>query len=202
MPCGEGRHSIELAKRGYRPTGVDFNRNAIAVAKERAAGAEVEVDFVCADMRELAYVEEFDAAICFFGSFGYFDDKQNADFVRRVARALRPAGRFLIDAHVTESLYPKFRARDWSWVREDPPLRLLEERKLDLERGRIESVWTYLAADGATSSSISMRLYSYRELRDILLGVGFVSVEAFETGNLEPFHLGSSRISIVGTKSV
>lgn len=201
VPCGEGRHSIELARRGYRPTGVDFNRNAIAAAEQRASDSGVAVDFSCADMRKLDYLEEFDAALCFFGSFGYFDDAENAEFARRVARALRPGGRFLIDSHVTESLYPQFRARDWSWVREEPPLRLLEERRLDLESGRIEATWSFIGPDGISSSSISIRLYSYRELRDLLLGAGFASVQAFETGGLEPFHLGSSRISIVGTKA-
>jgi cyclopropane fatty-acyl-phospholipid synthase-like methyltransferase len=123
VPCGEGRHSIELARRGYRSTGVDFNPNAVAVAEQRATTAGVDVDFSCADMRALEYHEEFDAAICFFGSFGYFGDAENAEFVHRVARALRPGGRFLIDTHVTESLYPQFRERDWSLIQEEPPLR-------------------------------------------------------------------------------
>src|SRR5690606_4931451 len=130
VPCGEGRHSIELARRGYEATGIDFNLNAIAAAKQRAAEAGVSVSFVHGDMRQLDVVDECDSAICFFGSFGYFDDAENAEFARRVARALRPGGRFLIDTHVTESLYPRFRERDWSWVSEDPPLRVMEERKI------------------------------------------------------------------------
>jgi SAM-dependent methyltransferase len=200
VPCGEGRHSIELARRGYRPTAVDFNPNAVAVARQRSSDAGVDVDLSCADMRQLDRLDEFDAAICFFGSFGYFEDEDNADFARRVARALRPEGRFLIDTHVTESLYSKFRERDWSWVQEEPQRRVLEERKLDLESGRIEATWTFLDSGGSTSNSLSIRLYSYRELRDLLLGAGFASIEAFETGRLEPFRLGSSRISVVATK--
>lgn len=200
VPCGEGRHSIELARRGYRPTGIDFNENAIAVARERAEAAGAEVDFRVFDMRRIDATEAYDGAFCFFGSFGYFSDAENLDFARRVARALKPHGSFLIDLHVAESLYPQFRPRDWSWIRKDPPLRLLEERTIDLESGRIESTWSFVTPDGALSRTLSIRLYGYRELRDLLITAGFGGVAAYQTGSMEPFRFGSSRCSMVASK--
>jgi SAM-dependent methyltransferase len=200
IPCGEGRHTIELARRGFETTGVDFNDRAIAVAKQRAADAAVTVRFIVADMRRLESVAEYDAAVCFFGSFGYFDDEENLEFLRRVARALRPKGRFLLEGHVVESLYPMFRERDWSWIRVEPPLRVLEERRMDLEQGRVESTWTFVSPDAVESRSLSIRIYSYREIRDLLGRAGFSSVRGLETGTVEPFRLGSSRLTMIGTK--
>src|SRR3954463_2840750 len=49
VPCGEGRHSIELAARNYVPTAVDFNPRALAVAADNARVRGVHVDFVHAD---------------------------------------------------------------------------------------------------------------------------------------------------------
>lgn len=200
IPCGEGRHAIELARRGFDVTGIDFNEKAIAVAKQNAAESKVDVSFAVGDMRELTAVEEYDAAICFFGSFGYFSDDDNFEFLRRAARALRPGGNFLLDGHVTESLYPKFRERDWSWIRDEPPLRVLEERKMDIDEGRVESVWTFVSPEGVDSRTVSIRIYSLRELRDLLRKAGFSAFRALETGTLEPFRLGASRLTVIAAK--
>jgi SAM-dependent methyltransferase len=64
-------------------------------------------------MRELPFEEEFDAAICMWGSFGYFDDEGNLAQARAAARALKPGGRYLIDNPTLESIYPRFRERNW-----------------------------------------------------------------------------------------
>jgi SAM-dependent methyltransferase len=200
LPCGEGRHTIELARRGFRSTGLDFNPNATAVAATRAAAAGVEPCFMTGDMRELSAVEEYDAVVNFFTSFGYFSDEENLDFARRVARALRPGGRFLLDLHVAESVYPTFRERDWSWIRKDPPLRVLEERRLDLDSSRIESTWSFIGDDETVTRRTSLRLYSYRELQSLLKQAGFSRLQAFETGKMEPFRLGSARLSLIAIK--
>jgi SAM-dependent methyltransferase len=200
IPCGEGRHSIELARRGFLPTGLDFNPNAIAAAMKRAAEAGVDPFFMTLDMRELDASEKYDAVVCFFTSFGYFSDDENLDFARRVARALRPGGRFLLELHIAETVYPIFREREWSWVSKEPPLRVLEERRLDLDSGRIESTWTFIGDQETVSRSTSLRLYSYRELQSLLRAAGFSRFQAFETGKMEPFRFGSLRLSLVAIK--
>jgi SAM-dependent methyltransferase len=199
VPCGEGRHSIEFSKSGYRPTGIDFNANAVERARKMAQENGVTAEFSVADMREFSWTDSFDGAVCFFGSFGYFDDQQNLRFASHVAEALRPGGRFLIDLHVAESIFPKFRERDWDWAREDPPMRILEERQWDLASGRIESTWTFLG-ENAASHSVSMRIYTYLELCDLLRSAGFSRFEAYETGRLKSFRLGSPRLSLVAEK--
>lgn len=200
IPCGEGRHSIELARRGFRVIGLDFNPNAVAAAMKRAAEAGVEPFFLTGDMRDLDASEEYDAVVCFFTSFGYFSDDENLDFARRVARALRPGGRFLLELHIAESVYPIFREREWSWVSKEPPLRVLEERRLDLDSGRLESTWTFIGEGETVSRSTSLRLYGYRELHSLLREAGFSRLQAFETGKREPFRFGSSRLSLVAIK--
>lgn len=199
IPCGAGRHSIEFARSGYHSTGIDFNPNAIKRAQERATEAGVAANFFVSDMREFSATQSFDGAVCFSGSFGYFDDDQNLRFASRVAEALRPGGRFLIDLHVAESIFPKFSKRDWRWADDDPPLRILEERRWNLLSGKIEATWTFVG-DTVVSRPVSMRIYTYRELRDLLRSAGFSEFEALVTGKDEPFQLGSPRLSIVAKK--
>ena len=195
VPCGEGRHAIELGSRGFRTTGVDFNAPAVDAARERARARGVAADFVTEDMRRLAFDAEFDAAYCVFGSFGYFDDDGDLAFARAVRRALKPGARFLVDTHVMESLLPVFKERDWSWGA-GQKTRHLQERRLDLDTGRIEAEFTWIAGGVEETSRVSIRLYPYRELAALLRAAGFATCRGFdETG--APFRVGSRRLHAV-----
>src|SRR5436305_10957529 len=53
VPCGGGRHSIELAARGYSVTGVDISTDSLVYARKQTAAHGVTVDWHEQDMREL-----------------------------------------------------------------------------------------------------------------------------------------------------
>ena len=95
VPCGEGRISGRLAGMGCEVVGVDYTEAWVELARKQYPGATFEV----ADMRSLAYDQEFDAVVNWFTSFGYFDPQTNDDVLARFARALRPGGRLLIELH-------------------------------------------------------------------------------------------------------
>src|SRR3954462_14549733 len=50
VPCGSGRHTLELARRGYRVTGLDVSAEAVAHARAVAAAERLEVDLRLGDM--------------------------------------------------------------------------------------------------------------------------------------------------------
>ena len=68
VPCGNGRHSLELAARGYRTTGVDISKGFIAEAQEHAAENQLRAEWLLGDMRALPWKAEFDAAMIVVGS--------------------------------------------------------------------------------------------------------------------------------------
>jgi ubiquinone/menaquinone biosynthesis C-methylase UbiE len=69
--CGTGRHSIELAKRGYTVTGLDLSAEMLAKAAAKAEAENVKVEWVHSDATQFAFPEKFDAAICLCeGAFG------------------------------------------------------------------------------------------------------------------------------------
>lgn len=100
--CGAGRHTIELARRGYQVVGVDISLTMLAAAKERAADAGVKVQLRQMDIAELGkqFPEEgtFDAAICLcesgLGVLG--SEKQDLAFLGTVRRLLKSGGSFAI----------------------------------------------------------------------------------------------------------
>lgn len=190
MPCGEGRISVELAARGHDVTGVDLNETFTAARRADERG--VNVAWQRHDMRELPFDSEFEAVLNFGGSFGCFDEADNARTSASAYRALRSGGRFLVDMPSPETLFPRFRERVWTQAGE---LLVLSENRYDHESGRSETDWTVVATDGRREyRHSSIRLYTYHELVTLLSGVGFARVQGFGTDDLEPFHLGASRL--------
>lgn len=102
--CGTGRHSVELAKRGYRVTGVDLSSGMLAQAKITADEAGVEIEFVHSNAAEFASEAVFDAAICLcegaFCLLGADDDPTDRDLaiLRNVHGALKPGSTFILTA--------------------------------------------------------------------------------------------------------
>jgi SAM-dependent methyltransferase len=94
--CGPGRHALRLAQRGYRVIGVDTSLRFLAEARADAQDL-AEIEFLQLDMRSLNFEAEFDAALSLFTAWGYFSDQQNQQILERVARALRPGGRLIMD---------------------------------------------------------------------------------------------------------
>jgi SAM-dependent methyltransferase len=95
--CGPGRHARPLARRGYRVTGVDRNAAALAVAAAESSNGIV---YLQRDMRELESLPgSFDAAVCLWQSFGYYDAATNAEILAQIARKLKPGGRFILDIY-------------------------------------------------------------------------------------------------------
>jgi SAM-dependent methyltransferase len=197
VPCGEGRHSVELAQRGFVPIGVDFNPIALAAGRKRAADKGVSVTFVEGDARTFTLDEPCDAAICFFGSFGYFSDDDNLRFARRIAEALRPGGQFLLDLQIIETVLPDFRARDWWWVTPEQKMLVAEHRRFDPHTSRVEGTFTFIGDGYNETAAFSIRLYTLRELEQLLRAAGFVQFRALEAGTGEPFAFGSERLTLV-----
>ena len=97
LACGHGRHAIELARRGFENiAGLDYSPVFLEKAAYDASAAGVSVRWIHADMRTLSFGAEFDAIYSLFTSLFFFDDETNQRVLNGIGRALRPAGRFLV----------------------------------------------------------------------------------------------------------
>lgn len=101
MGCGTGRHSIELARRGYRMTGVDISSGMLAEAKKAADRAGVKVEWIHSDATEFKSQKKFDAALCLcegaFGLLGADDDplEHELSILRSINQALKPEAKVI-----------------------------------------------------------------------------------------------------------
>jgi SAM-dependent methyltransferase len=199
LACGHGRHSVELALRGCSVTGVDLSEPSLQLAGARAAEAGVDVRLERADMRAIAYEREFDAVINMFTAFGYFaTDAENGQVLDRVAAALVPGGRFLLEVVNPTAVFARFEARGWHEL-SDGTL-MLEERAYDAVRGRFETGWTFTRGGGRSVRRFSHRAYTAPELEAMASAAG-LEVERFFGGlDGSDLEMGSRRMVMLARR--
>ena len=198
VPCGDGRLALALAQRGCRVTGVDISQEFLDAGRAQAQARGVDVSWLRAEMRDLPWREEFEAAYCAGSSFGYLDDAGNADFLSAVSRALVPGGRFFIDCKAGESIFPSFRD---SYEMTVGDIRFASVNRYDPATGTMENLYTISRGDRVEKKRALTRIYSASEILRLLSDAGFGSFETYGSVEGEPFRLGSPRLLVIAQKS-
>jgi len=190
VPCGAGRLSLPLARRGYRLTGVDWSAEFLDHARSRDTRREVAWER--RDMRDLPWRTRFDGAFCAGNSFGYLDDEGNEAFLRAVAAALKPGARFVLDTPmVIENLLGHLQDRPW-WKAGE--VYLLVNNQYDHTRSRLDIEYTFISNGRVEARRGSHRAYTYRQLVDLLEDAGF-SVEL-----VQPWTRQAHSVTFVATR--
>ncbi|MFN2399929.1 MAG: methyltransferase domain-containing protein [Gemmatimonadaceae bacterium] len=199
VPCGLGRHSLELASLGFRMTGVDQSRQMIEEGQALAAQAGLAIEWRNSDMRDLAWESEFDAGFCFGNSFGYLDAEGTRQFLQAVSRALKPGARFALDyGMAAECILPRFREREWAQVED---ILFLEENRYELAESCIETTYTFVR-DGKSQVQTGLHwVYTLREIRQLLEEAGLETEEVLRSLDGVPFEIGSPMLFLVAQKA-
>jgi SAM-dependent methyltransferase len=198
--CGVGRHSLAMAQRGYRVTGVDRTAAYLRTARQEAATQGLEIELVQADMRDFVRPEAFDAAINLFSSFGYFEDPvDDLKVAENLFRSLKPGGRLVMEMMGKEVLARIFTPRDWQ---ETPGgTILLQDRRVARDWSWMDSRWIVIQADGKRSEfAVSHRIYDGAGLRGLLLEAGFQPVDLFGSLDGEAYDTQARRLVAVAHK--
>ena len=198
MCCGPGRHSLELARRGYRVTGVDRTREFLDTARENARQEGLSLELFECDAREFSRPESFDLATNLYTSFGYFAD---TDDDRRMARnlfeALKPGGTLVMEMMGKEVLSRIFTPRNWEEIDD---VILLQERTLSDAWRWIENRWILLRGEERHEFRFGHRLYSADELCSLLAEVGFAATTAYGSLAGVPYDQEAKRLVVVAEK--
>lgn len=198
--CGEGRHTVELARRGYRMSGLDLSAFQLRLARRAAREAGVQVRWHRSDMRDIPWRGEFDAVINMFTAFGYFEsDEEDAKVLTAAAGALKPGGRLLLDTINREWLM-----RHWEphgWRESDDGMLALEDRSFDSLRGRNSTRILSIRPDGKRQEHrIELRLYTLKELADLLAGSGLGVRGAWGGFDGQEYGMDSRRMIVLAEK--
>jgi SAM-dependent methyltransferase len=197
LPCGQGRHAIELARRGYQVTGVDLSPYMLGVAKQRADAAGVQVRWLTGDMREPLRGERFDLVLNLFTSFGYFDDEaDDQKVVAAAAATVAPGGRFLLEVINGERVMGNFQEREWFTIGQTA---VMERRSLDKGARRMVVERTVSSKDGDDTTVHAVRLYRGPDVEAMLKAAGFGRIDLYGDWDGAPLTSDSLRVLAVGT---
>ncbi len=94
--CGAGRHAIELARRGYEVVGIDVAQGYLERARLEGQRQGMAVEFRLQRGSELTELETFDLALAYNHTLGFMTEEELGEHFRRIARALKPEGCFLL----------------------------------------------------------------------------------------------------------
>ncbi len=169
--CGQGRHSLELARRGFQSVeGLDRSHYLIQKAKTQAKKEGLNVRFKEGDARKLLYLpDSFDVVMILGNSFGYFETIQDdLRVLKEVSRVLKPWGRLLIDVADGEYLREHFQRRSWEWM--DKKRFVCRERSLSLDKQCLISreVVTHVEKGIIVDQFYAERLYTRESLSELL----------------------------------
>jgi SAM-dependent methyltransferase len=185
LACGVGRHSIALARHGFRVVGIDVSPEYIAKAQELAAveGVYGSCRFVTGDMRRLKDLlggYRFDAAICMYTSLGYYDPETDRDVLTQV-KELTERGVLVVEmmnrGYAEKSLTGKRYSMSGEMLR-------LEESFFDEEASRLRAVWRLYRPRGPDleyvgSIRFDNKLYTRRELVELAGSAGWKNTSVY-----------------------
>lgn len=97
LGCGNSPHMVELARRGYRYTGLDLSQAMLAYSERKAAEHGVKADFVRTDMLDFSLDTTVDFVYVLLGSLCARNTSELVTHFQSVSRVLRPGGLYLLD---------------------------------------------------------------------------------------------------------
>jgi D-alanine-D-alanine ligase len=178
--CGQGRHSLELASRGFNQlTGVDRSNYLIRLARRRAKASLLKVNFKEGDARRFSLPEQsHDCVIMMGNSFGYFErEEDDIAVLSAVKRVLKSNGKLALDLTDGDWMRGNYEPRSWEWI--DKNQFVCRERSLSEDGQRLISREVVVHAERGVIADqfYAERLYSKEKICAVLQEEGFQNIE-------------------------
>ncbi len=193
VACGNGRHIIGLAGRGFRCTGLDYTPERVQVAKARAHLEGVSVKLSQGDATKLAFESEFDAALALYILFLLPDDDDVLKCLRQIYRSLRSGGVMVCNVFnpLSERAHARLQGSHVSETRA-PGIRCLDtDRFEDFDQVRGVTWWEETSVIEAPDGTHvfrdheRMRLFTYWDILHYLQIAGFKEIKCYPDWKIE-----------------
>ncbi len=180
--CGTGRHSTELAKRGYQVTGVDLSDSMLQKAKQNAKKQQVQVTFEKHDARNLPFTSKFDIVLMLCeGAFPLMEtDDMNYHILENASNALKSKNSKLIFTTLN-GLFPLLHSvKDFINSGKKDTMAEQSMDTFDLLTLRDHMVITVVDDDGQKKTlQCNERYYMPSEVRWMLKSLNFTKIDIF-----------------------
>jgi len=175
--CGFGRHSIELARRGYAVVGIDPAVTMITAARESAAKMTLSVDFRQERGEQFVTEDPFDAAICLFTSLGQITPQgENSGLVQRAYASIKPKGQFVVEVPQRDAAVDQLKSSDRFG---DGEQYTAVSRRYDPQKQTVTEIFRLVSPEENQTFTLRYRLYSQAALFAMFEQAGFVIQAAY-----------------------
>lgn len=177
IACGDGRHTIELKKRGYNIDGLDFSDYLIGVAKEQAVLENLKINFYRQDVHKIKLKKAYSKIFLFFSEFGAFNAKL---VLKNIGKIIKKNGLFLLDC---DNVF-----RVLGYLREHPK----SLYKFDFVKMKL--------LESGQHGNKSLRYYTFPEL-EIMFNENDLLVDAvYGSYDKKKLNIESPRMILIGKK--
>ena len=200
IPCGSGRHTIELAKRGFTMTGLDLSTEFIQTLTERARTEQLSIQVIHGDILTTDIPASlFDGAYCLGNSFGYVDYDGMDVFVEKVAAALKPGARFVINSGVVaESILSNF-PKTGHYVLGDLTMDI--NNTYVAGESYMATELTYTKAARSEIHYFKHYVYTLSEIKRLLAKHALQTIAVYNSTEKGIYQLGDQQMYLVAEKS-
>lgn len=194
--CGQGRHVLELARRGFlNLTGIDRSKYLIRLARKRAKQGGYQARFSEGDARRIRVSpDSLDIVYMMGNSFGYFEMEEEDQLVlESIRNSLKSEGKIALDLMNGEWMRSNMEKRSWEWI--DQNQFVCRERSLSKDQSRIVSREVIVHADKGVIADqfYAERLYDKDQITNSLIKAGFTDIlvrDSVETDSTRGHDLG------------
>jgi D-alanine-D-alanine ligase len=205
---GQGRHALELARRGYQHlTVLDYTPFLMHRGRRDAAEEALAVAFCRGDARAVPLRSaSVDVVLLMAQSFGYFVDASDDRCVlAEAARILSPGGRFLLDIADYEFIRRHFLTESWHEETED--LVVCWKRELVDDVIRVREMVLSKTKGLVRDRTYAERVYAPEQLCRLLHEAGFTNPTVqrnafvYDTDDGTDYGIATHRIVVTATKA-
>lgn len=198
IPCGFGRLSIELAKKGFNVTGIDISKTFIDGLNKEITSGNLSIKAMKADILTVTIPQKFSGAICMGNSFGYFNFDKMKIFVEKVAASLETGAKFIINSGmIAESILPNF-SEERSFAFDNMRMDIFNIYNAD--EGYMSSNLLYTMPDKTEEHSFKHYVFTLAEVKRLLKLYGLNTIATYSSFSKEKYNFGDNQIYIVAEK--
>lgn len=199
IPCGFGRHAVELAKRGFQLTGVDISAEYVAQLTERVRSEQLPIQVLQGDILTMDIGRAYDGAYCMGNSFGYVDYEGMNAFVEKVASALKPGARFVVHSGmVAESILSHF-PETGHYVLGDLTMDI--RNTYAIEESCMLTELTYTKENQVEVHHFKHYVYTLAEIKRLLKRHNMHTIAVYQSTDSQDYQLGDRQLYLVAEKS-
>lgn len=183
LACGFGRHSLELARRGFHVIGVDITSDYVKHASNVAKTEKLNAQFIHSDIRDINFENEFDVVLNMAdGAVGYLEnEEENLKIFKVVSKALRQGGKHFMDIMNADYAETHFPCKLWDNGKKSLTLSQFEWNSITkiMLYGQLDFAYGQPLSDPVIDYGNPTRLYSLHEIKNIFADLGMEIAETY-----------------------